>query len=84
MGTRVWLYNLNSFICCCCYFVVDEDPPSSLAVETLEELEWCLERLESIQTHRSVSDMASSKVSETTLIFKTKKINNNKRWEFLK
>ncbi|EUB59461.1 cAMP-specific 3',5'-cyclic phosphodiesterase [Echinococcus granulosus] len=37
------------------------DPPNSLAVETLEELEWCLERLESIQTHRSVSDMASSK-----------------------
>ncbi|KAH9278743.1 cAMP-specific 3',5'-cyclic phosphodiesterase 4C [Echinococcus granulosus] len=38
-----------------------DDPPNSLAVETLEELEWCLERLESIQTHRSVSDMASSK-----------------------
>ncbi|KAH8873788.1 cAMP-specific 3', partial [Schistosoma japonicum] len=31
------------------------------ANETLEELEWCLERLENIQTHRSVSDMASSK-----------------------
>ncbi|CAH8631668.1 unnamed protein product [Schistosoma haematobium] len=31
------------------------------ASETLEELEWCLERLENIQTHRSVSDMASSK-----------------------
>ncbi|VEL32058.1 unnamed protein product [Protopolystoma xenopodis] len=28
----------------------------------MEELEWCLERLENIQTHRSVSDMASSKV----------------------
>uniref|UniRef100_A0A0R3WJI9 3',5'-cyclic-AMP phosphodiesterase n=1 Tax=Hydatigena taeniaeformis TaxID=6205 RepID=A0A0R3WJI9_HYDTA len=40
---------------------VTDDPPNSLAVETLEELEWCLERLESIQTHRSVSDMASSK-----------------------
>ncbi|CAL8082697.1 unnamed protein product [Calicophoron daubneyi] len=33
----------------------------STATETLEELEWCLERLENIQTHRSVSDMASSK-----------------------
>nr|CAK6928380.1 unnamed protein product [Fasciola hepatica] len=33
----------------------------STAAETLEELEWCLERLENIQTHRSVSDMASSK-----------------------
>lgn len=33
-----------------------------LAVETLEELDWCLDQLETIQTHRSVSDMASSKV----------------------
>ncbi|XP_059350612.1 cAMP-specific 3',5'-cyclic phosphodiesterase-like isoform X2 [Daphnia carinata] len=32
-----------------------------LAVETLEELDWCLDQLETIQTHRSVSDMASSK-----------------------
>ncbi|XP_046446674.1 cAMP-specific 3',5'-cyclic phosphodiesterase-like isoform X3 [Daphnia pulex] len=34
---------------------------SRLAVETLEELDWCLDQLETIQTHRSVSDMASSK-----------------------
>uniref|UniRef100_T1INE9 Phosphodiesterase n=1 Tax=Strigamia maritima TaxID=126957 RepID=T1INE9_STRMM len=34
---------------------------NKLAVETLEELEWCLDQLETIQTHRSVSDMASSK-----------------------
>jgi len=33
-----------------------------LATETLDELEWCLEQLESVQTHRSVSDMATSKV----------------------
>ena len=33
------------------------------AGETLEELDWCLDQLETIQTHRSVSDMASSKVS---------------------
>ena len=32
------------------------------AGETLEELDWCLDQLETIQTHRSVSDMASSKV----------------------
>ncbi|XP_052255077.1 cAMP-specific 3',5'-cyclic phosphodiesterase 4C-like isoform X1 [Dreissena polymorpha] len=32
-----------------------------MAVETLEELDWCLDQLETIQTHRSVSDMASSK-----------------------
>lgn len=31
--------------------------------DTLDELDWCLDQLETIQTHRSVSDMASSKVS---------------------
>ncbi len=35
-----------------------------LALETLEELDWCLDQLETIQTHRSVSDMASSKVGK--------------------
>nr|XP_023017452.1 cAMP-specific 3',5'-cyclic phosphodiesterase-like [Leptinotarsa decemlineata] len=34
-----------------------------LAMETMEELDWCLDQLETIQTHRSVSDMASLKVS---------------------
>ena len=33
-----------------------------MMMETLEELEWCLEQLEKIQTHKSVSDMATSKV----------------------
>ena len=33
-----------------------------MAIETLEELDWCLDQLETIQTHRSVSDMATSKV----------------------
>ncbi|XP_022246639.1 cAMP-specific 3',5'-cyclic phosphodiesterase, isoforms N/G-like [Limulus polyphemus] len=32
-----------------------------LAVETLDELDWCLDQLETIQSHRSVGDMASSK-----------------------
>ncbi|OWR43203.1 cAMP-specific 3',5'-cyclic phosphodiesterase [Danaus plexippus plexippus] len=32
-----------------------------LALETVEELDWCLDQLETIQTHRSVSDMASLK-----------------------
>lgn len=40
-----------------------------LAVETIEELDWCLDQLETIQTHRSVSDMASLKVRLYTLIF---------------
>jgi hypothetical protein len=34
-----------------------------MMVDTLEELEWCLEQLETIQTHKSVSDMATSKVN---------------------
>ena len=33
------------------------------AMETLEELDWCLDQLETMQTHKSVSDMASNKVS---------------------
>ncbi|XP_077865102.1 3',5'-cyclic-AMP phosphodiesterase 4D-like [Saccoglossus kowalevskii] len=33
----------------------------SKALETLEELDWCLDQLENMQTHRSVSDLASSK-----------------------
>ncbi|XP_052873013.1 cAMP-specific 3',5'-cyclic phosphodiesterase [Anopheles cruzii] len=32
-----------------------------LASVTIDELEWCLEQLETVQTHRSVSDMASLK-----------------------
>jgi hypothetical protein len=35
-----------------------------ISLETLEELDWCLDQLETIQTHRSVSDMASSKVGQ--------------------
>lgn len=35
-----------------------------LALDTLEELDWCLDQLETIQTHRSVSEMASNKVCE--------------------
>ncbi len=31
------------------------------AQETLEELDWCLDQLETIQVHRSVTEMASSK-----------------------
>uniref|UniRef100_UPI00358E0A17 3',5'-cyclic-AMP phosphodiesterase 4B-like isoform X1 n=2 Tax=Myxine glutinosa TaxID=7769 RepID=UPI00358E0A17 len=32
-----------------------------VVLETLEELDWCLDQLETVQTHRSVSDMASNK-----------------------
>ncbi|KMR01448.1 camp-specific 3 -cyclic phosphodiesterase [Lasius niger] len=42
-----------------------EEPFMKLAVETIEELDWCLDQLETIQTHRSVSDMASLKKEKT-------------------
>uniref|UniRef100_A0AAY4BUX1 Phosphodiesterase n=1 Tax=Denticeps clupeoides TaxID=299321 RepID=A0AAY4BUX1_9TELE len=38
-----------------------EETYQQLARETLEELDWCLDQLETIQTHRSVSEMASNK-----------------------
>ncbi|KAI1884276.1 hypothetical protein AGOR_G00224770 [Albula goreensis] len=40
---------------------LSEETYAQLARETLEELDWCLEQLETIQPHRSVSDMASTK-----------------------
>ncbi|KAM7534848.1 hypothetical protein Aperf_G00000117659 [Anoplocephala perfoliata] len=59
----------------------EDESQSGLAMETLEELEWCLERLESIQTHRSVSDMASSKFKkmlnkELSLVYDGDKANS--------
>ena len=44
------------------YFSMKDDNYVRMAIETLEELDWCLDQLETIQTHRSVSDMATSKV----------------------
>ncbi|XP_032884198.1 cAMP-specific 3',5'-cyclic phosphodiesterase 4B isoform X1 [Amblyraja radiata] len=38
-----------------------EESHQKLAMETLEELDWCLDQLETIQTYRSVSEMASNK-----------------------
>ncbi|XP_077463858.1 3',5'-cyclic-AMP phosphodiesterase 4C-like isoform X1 [Stigmatopora argus] len=38
-----------------------EEPYQKLAVETLEELDWCLDQLETLQTRHSVSEMASNK-----------------------
>ncbi|XP_076307243.1 3',5'-cyclic-AMP phosphodiesterase 4C-like isoform X3 [Tachypleus tridentatus] len=38
-----------------------EEQYAKLAVETLDEFDWCLDQLETIQAHRSVGDMASCK-----------------------
>lgn len=39
-----------------------EEPHQQLAIETLDELDWCLEQLETLKTRHSVSEMASNKV----------------------
>lgn len=39
-----------------------EEQRHQMAVETLEDLEWCLEQLETTQIDRSVSDLATNKV----------------------
>uniref|UniRef100_A0A671KFD8 Phosphodiesterase n=1 Tax=Sinocyclocheilus anshuiensis TaxID=1608454 RepID=A0A671KFD8_9TELE len=41
--------------------LLPDESYQKLAVETMEELDWCLDQLETIQTYRSVSDMASNK-----------------------
>ena len=41
-----------------------DEQRQQLAVETLEDLEWCLDQLETTQTDRSVSDLATNKVGE--------------------
>lgn len=47
---------------------LSEENYMKLAVETMEELDWCLDQLETIQTHRSVSDMASLKVRHVSFL----------------
>ncbi|XP_017769760.1 PREDICTED: cAMP-specific 3',5'-cyclic phosphodiesterase isoform X4 [Nicrophorus vespilloides] len=42
-------------------YVPGDEGYMKMALETMEELDWCLDQLETIQTHRSVSDMASLK-----------------------
>ncbi|XP_042304944.1 cAMP-specific 3',5'-cyclic phosphodiesterase 4A isoform X3 [Sceloporus undulatus] len=44
-----------------CKATLSEETYQQLARETLEELDWCLDQLETIQTYRSVSEMASNK-----------------------
>uniref|UniRef100_A0A8C5H6T1 Phosphodiesterase n=1 Tax=Gouania willdenowi TaxID=441366 RepID=A0A8C5H6T1_GOUWI len=50
---------INCDILCtvCC----TEEPHQQLAIETLDELDWCLEQLETLKTRHSVSEMASNK-----------------------
>lgn len=49
--------------------MVADEAYQKLAVETLEELDWCLDQLETLQTRHSVSEMASNKVRGTGVNF---------------
>uniref|UniRef100_A0A3Q2NPM8 Phosphodiesterase n=1 Tax=Fundulus heteroclitus TaxID=8078 RepID=A0A3Q2NPM8_FUNHE len=51
----------KSVSCLCLCISLSEETYQQMARETLEELDWCLDQLETIQTHRSVSEMASNK-----------------------
>ena len=51
----------------CAVLCESDEEFDKLAASTLSELDWCLEQLETVQTHRSVSDMATSKVSITLI-----------------
>uniref|UniRef100_A0A8C7M7L2 Phosphodiesterase n=1 Tax=Oncorhynchus kisutch TaxID=8019 RepID=A0A8C7M7L2_ONCKI len=44
-----------------CMVILCAEPYQKLAIETLEELDWCLDQLETLQTRHSVSEMASNK-----------------------
>lgn len=46
-------------------YLFAEEAYQKLASETLEELDWCLDQLETLQTRHSVSEMASNKVGPT-------------------
>lgn len=73
--------------------MLTDDAYMKLAIETMEELDWCLDQLETIQTHRSVSDMASLKVgtawapsclnsrlmSKSMVVAKTENLNSSTR-----
>uniref|UniRef100_A0A3Q4ICB7 Phosphodiesterase n=1 Tax=Neolamprologus brichardi TaxID=32507 RepID=A0A3Q4ICB7_NEOBR len=54
-STAKWFFILNEN-----WFTYFE-PYQKLAMETLEELDWCLDQLETLQTRHSVSEMASNK-----------------------
>lgn len=51
-------FNIYIYVC----DIHAEEPHQQLAIETLDELDWCLEQLETLKTRHSVSEMASNKV----------------------
>ncbi|XP_042574176.1 cAMP-specific 3',5'-cyclic phosphodiesterase 4D isoform X3 [Cyprinus carpio] len=64
-----------------CKTSLPEEPFHKLAVETLDELDWCLEQLDTLKTRHSVSEMASNKFKrmlnrELTQLSETSKSGN--------
>lgn len=57
LGVCLWIFSVTTPAA-----PSPEETCQQLARETLEELDWCLEQLETMQTYRSVSEMASHKV----------------------
>ncbi|XP_008579121.1 PREDICTED: cAMP-specific 3',5'-cyclic phosphodiesterase 4C-like, partial [Galeopterus variegatus] len=60
-----------------------EDTGRTLALETLDELDWCLDQLETLQTRHSVGEMASNKELEDTNkwgldVFKVAELSGNR------
>lgn len=53
----------------CAGCLLTDEAYQKLAMETMEELDWCLDQLETIQTYRSVSDMASNKVGQAASLY---------------
>ncbi|KAI9517433.1 cAMP-specific 3',5'-cyclic phosphodiesterase 4D [Dissostichus eleginoides] len=52
-----------------CKPCLTEEPCQKLAVETMEELDWCLDQLETLQTRHSVGEMASNKSKSSSPSF---------------
>ena len=59
-GIKIFSISIITKFFCFCSLV--DDNVLSQAITTLDELDWCLEQLETMQTHKSVSDLASLKV----------------------
>lgn len=55
-------------------YLFAEEAYQKLASETLEELDWCLDQLETLQTRHSVSEMASNKVSPSSALTEAPKL----------
>ena len=52
---------------------VADDDPVNLATQTMDELDWCIKQLENMQSCKTISDLASTKVSWLLVLRRKKK-----------